>query len=116
MVKTHQTSTCVQIQIFYVKCTHIELDDQNTHIVCMASDSGYAIQLFDIRPMNFLLKPVKRDKFIAAVETAMKLSAHARMRDAGFIHKISEMGKSQKGRMSEFHYMDIFRIEICRLL
>ncbi|MEI3503083.1 MAG: hypothetical protein V8Q42_05235 [Anaerovoracaceae bacterium] len=62
----------------------------------MASDSGYAIQLFDIRPMNFLLKPVKRDKFIAAVETAMKLSAHARMRDAGFIHKISEMGKSER--------------------
>ena len=52
-----------------------ELDDQTTHIVCMASDLDHAIQLFDIRPMNFLLKPVKGDKFIAAVETAMKLSA-----------------------------------------
>lgn len=53
------------------------LDDQKTHIVYISSYEGYAMELFEIRPMNFLIKPIKREKVVESVEKMFRLSSES---------------------------------------
>lgn len=55
-----------------------ELEDENIQIVYISSKKEYAMELFDNRPMNFLLKPLKRDKINQIIEKAMKLANKGR--------------------------------------
>lgn len=51
-----------------------ELEDDSVQIVYISAKQQYAMELFEIRPMNFLVKPVSEEKIIKSVEKAMKLA------------------------------------------
>ena len=50
-----------------------EMNNQATHIVYISGKDSYAMELFDIRPLNFLLKPIKYEKIEEVFKTALKL-------------------------------------------
>ncbi|MBI4855727.1 MAG: response regulator transcription factor [Acetobacterium woodii] len=50
-----------------------EMDNQITQIVYVSGRDSYFRELFEVRPMNFLSKPVEPDKVIKDIELAMKL-------------------------------------------
>ena len=49
-------------------------NDNNVSIVFISWDQGYAMQLFEIRPIDFLLKPLAYNKIEHAVKTFLKIS------------------------------------------
>ncbi len=51
-----------------------ELQNERTHIVYISAKSNYAMQLFAVRPLNFLVKPVREKDIIYNLEKAMRLS------------------------------------------
>ena len=51
-----------------------EMDNQVTQIVYVSGKDSYFKDLFEVRPMHFLSKPVEPDKIIKDVELAMKLA------------------------------------------
>ena len=50
-----------------------ELNDQVTQIVYISAKDSYAMDLFDIRPLNFLVKPLKKEKIESVLKTAKKI-------------------------------------------
>jgi DNA-binding LytR/AlgR family response regulator len=50
-----------------------EMDNQITQIVYVSGKNSYYRELFEVRPMHFLSKPVETDKVIKDIELAMKL-------------------------------------------
>lgn len=50
--------------------------NQSTHIVYISGKDSYAMELFDIRPLNFLIKPLKYEKIQKVFRTALKLIHH----------------------------------------
>lgn len=50
-----------------------EMNNQATHIVYISGKESYAMELFEIRPLNFLLKPLKYWKIEEVFKTAIKL-------------------------------------------
>ncbi len=50
-----------------------KLDDYISKIVFISSKSGYERQLFDVQPLNFLDKPIDKDKLIKCIDLALKL-------------------------------------------
>jgi DNA-binding LytR/AlgR family response regulator len=50
-----------------------ELNDELTQIVYISGKDTYAMELFDIRPLNFLVKPLVEDKVELVVKRARKL-------------------------------------------
>lgn len=50
-----------------------ELNDELTQIVYISAKDSYAMELFDIRPLNFLVKPLKREKVQSVLKTARKV-------------------------------------------
>lgn len=53
-----------------------ELQNEKTHIVYISAKSEYAMELFAVRPLNFLVKPVQEQDVINNLEKAMKLSKY----------------------------------------
>ncbi len=51
-----------------------ELENERTHIVYISAKQAYAMELFAVRPMNFLVKPISGKAVIENVERAMRLS------------------------------------------
>ena len=50
-----------------------ELNDELTQIVYISAKDSYAMDLFDIRPLNFLVKPLKKEKIESVLKTAKKI-------------------------------------------
>jgi DNA-binding LytR/AlgR family response regulator len=50
-----------------------ELKNENIQIVYISSKENYAMELFEVRPLNFLIKPVDDVKIIKIVNKAMEL-------------------------------------------
>lgn len=50
-----------------------ELNDELTQIVYVSCNEGYALELFDVRPLNFLIKPLNKEKIEAVLLKAVKL-------------------------------------------
>lgn len=50
-----------------------ELNDQYTQIVFISAKQGYLRQLFDVRPMNFIEKPITIKKIENCIQTYMNL-------------------------------------------
>lgn len=50
-----------------------ELNDELTQIVYISAKESYAMDLFDIRPLNFLVKPLKKEKIESVLKTAKKV-------------------------------------------
>ena len=51
-----------------------EMDNQITQIVYVSGKDSYYRELFEVRPMHFLSKPVEPDMVIKDIELAMKLA------------------------------------------
>lgn len=50
-----------------------ELNDELTQIVYISSKESYAMELFEVRPLNFLIKPFNKVKIESVVLKAIKL-------------------------------------------
>lgn len=51
-----------------------QLKDRATEILYISGKQGYAMQLFDLRPLNFLTKPLDEEKFLRCIDTAIELT------------------------------------------
>lgn len=51
-----------------------ELKDEITQIVYISGKDSYAMELFEVRPLNFLIKPLERDRIEAVVRKAIELT------------------------------------------
>lgn len=74
------------------------ISNYTTHIIYISGKDSYDMELFDIRPLNFLIKPIKYEKIEKVFKTALKL-----------IHKHDLVFQYQKGH----HF---FRIPINNIL
>lgn len=52
-----------------------ELNDEVTQIVYISAKDSYAMELFDVRPLNFLVKPLRKEKIESVLKTAKKVLA-----------------------------------------
>lgn len=50
-----------------------KLDDYITKIVFISSKTGYERQLFDVQPLNFLDKPIDKEKILNCIDLSLKL-------------------------------------------
>ncbi|NLJ58944.1 MAG: response regulator transcription factor [Tissierellia bacterium] len=50
-----------------------ELEDEITQIVYISGKESYAMELFDVRPLNFLIKPLNSEKIELVLKTARKI-------------------------------------------
>lgn len=50
-----------------------ELNDETTQVIYISAKDSYAMELFDIRPLNFLVKPLKKEKIESVLKTAKKI-------------------------------------------
>lgn len=51
-----------------------EYRDETTQVVYISGKQGYAMDLFESRPLNFLIKPLSEEKIISNIKTAIKLA------------------------------------------
>lgn len=51
-----------------------ELNDEITQIVYISGRESYAMDLFEIRPLNFLIKPLNREKIQEVIKTFLRIS------------------------------------------
>lgn len=59
--------------VFVGKYIRENLHDENTQIVYISGKSSYALDLFQIRPLHFLIKPLPKNQVIATLEKAIEL-------------------------------------------
>lgn len=50
-----------------------DLNDEVTQIVYISSKESYAMELFEVRPLNFIIKPISREKVELILMKAIKL-------------------------------------------
>ncbi|MEL7647467.1 MAG: LytTR family DNA-binding domain-containing protein [Sedimentibacter sp.] len=55
-----------------------DLNDEVTQIVYVSGKESYAMELFEIRPLNFLVKPVSEEKVESVLTRAVKLLGDGR--------------------------------------
>ena len=55
-----------------------ELRDEGIQIVYISAKKGYAMELFEVRPLHFLLKPLDPEKVFAVTDKARELSGRRR--------------------------------------
>ena len=51
-----------------------ELRDNATQVLYISAHTQYAMELFDVRPLNFLIKPLDEEKLSACVTQALELA------------------------------------------
>lgn len=51
-----------------------ELEDEVTQLIYISAKQGYAMDLFSNRPLNFLIKPLNKDKIEKSLKQAMQLT------------------------------------------
>ena len=55
-----------------------ELEDTDTHIVYISSKQGYAMELFKMQPLEFLVKPISPARLKEVLERSMKRKKYAK--------------------------------------
>lgn len=53
-----------------------DLQNETTHIVYISTKSDYAMDLFGVRPLNYLIKPLKEEDICMCVDKAISLSSY----------------------------------------
>ena len=54
-----------------------EMEDTDTHIVYISSNQGYAMELFKMQPLEFLVKPISAARLKEVLERSMKRKKYA---------------------------------------
>lgn len=87
-----------------------EFRNEKTHIVYISAKSDYAMDLFAVRPMDFLVKPVEKRAVIKSLKKAMQLSCYydqyMKFQKGGKLYSISYgdiMYFCINGRKTEVH-------------
>lgn len=70
-----------------------ELDDSITQIVYISSQSNYAMNLFQIRPFDFLIKPFSIDTVEAVIRSALKTIQRGQQRFTVMIGRAKDIVK-----------------------
>jgi DNA-binding LytR/AlgR family response regulator len=52
---------------------HIRINDQLCQIIYISSKSQYAMELFNVRPLNFLIKPIEEDKLFMCINEYFRI-------------------------------------------
>ncbi len=78
-----------------------ELGDNITQIVFVSSDSRYAMELFQVQPLDFLIKPVDGEKIKRIVKLACKVLDNGRQ-----IFKYDIGGESYREELSHIIYFE----------
>lgn len=55
-----------------------ELGDTDTHIVYISAKQGYAMELFKMQPLDFLVKPISYEKLKEVVERSMRRNQYGK--------------------------------------
>lgn len=85
-----------------------ELENETVQIVYISSQDKYAMQLFQIRPFDFLIKPLSEDKLISIFEKYRRLYEN----DQNFFgYKVGK--HEEKIRLSEIMYFKCEYRKIC---
>lgn len=77
------------------------LDDQLTQIVYISAKQNYAMDLFSIHPLHFLVKPLDREKVIRCLELTLKMSQR----------EIKYFSYQMKGAIRRIPLSDIYYFE-----
>lgn len=76
--------------------------DHLSKIVFMSSQSGYAMDLFEVQPFNFFVKPLQMEKIHGCLELVLKLS----LKEAQlFEYQVSK--NTKKVRCDEIIYLEV---------
>ncbi len=84
-----------------------ELNDQDIKIIVISAMENYYKQLFDIQPLNFLLKPIDKTKFFKVIDLAIRL---VEKKDHIFIFKIKE--STYRLKVKDILYFESFKHNI----
>jgi len=77
------------------------LDNNTVAIIYMSWEKKYALQLFDINPQNFLIKPLDKEKIEKEVRKHLKI---AKLWDDDFVYKIGH--DIHKVKVMEIIYLE----------
>lgn len=80
-----------------------ELDDHAVSIIYISAMDTYDRQLFDVQPLNFLPKPIDKDKLFDAVDLAIQL-----LDDKNHIFVFKDKDGSHRIRIKEILYFESF--------
>ncbi len=81
-----------------------ELNDQDIKIIVISAMENYYKQLFDIQPLNFLLKPIDKTKFFQVIDLAIQL---VEKKDHIFVFKIK--GSTYRLKVKDILYFESFK-------
>lgn len=84
-----------------------ELNDQDIKIIVISAMENYYKQLFDIQPLNFLLKPIDKTKFFQVIDLAIRL---VEKKDHIFVFKIKE--STYRLKVKDILYFESFKHNI----
>lgn len=82
---------------------HIRYDmlNDDIQIVYISAIKDYSMELFQIRPNNFLIKPLTKNRIIDSLEIALRLSKKKEK-----IFKVNISGKEVKQKLSDIIYFE----------
>lgn len=83
------------------------LDDDKPMIIFVTSKEEYAVKAFDFEAVDYLLKPVQRDRFQRAVEKALDLFENKQSVQSGMTHLfVKKDGNLVRIRLSSIQYIE----------
>lgn len=114
----------LDIEMYTLNGVHIgkrlrnDIKDELTKIVYISAYKDYAMELFEIRPFNFIIKPIDENKLIDTLE---KIINNMNIDNKGFIYKVGHSYKKEdinniiyfesqekKVKMVTLNYTEIF--------
>lgn len=78
-----------------------QLNNNTTQLVYISSESKYAMDLFRIRPMDFLIKPITQERIDELIDMALKL-----ITTNGQVFTCSANGESYLIPIADIYYME----------
>lgn len=84
-----------------------ELDDHAMSIIYVSAMDTYYKQLFDVQPLNFLPKPIDKQKLFDAVDLAIRL-----LDDKNHIFTFKDKDDSHRLRIKEILYFESFAHDV----
>ncbi len=84
-----------------------EMKNEETQIVYISSMQSHAMELFDVRPLNFLIKPLSEDRILDVLTKAMHL-----MQKKGRLFAYKANRSVNKVLISDILYFESIRREI----
>lgn len=83
------------------------LDDEKPMIIFVTSKEEYAVKAFEFEAVDYLMKPVQRDRFSRAIDKALDLFESKQSVQSGMTHLfVKKDGSLVKIRLSSIQYVE----------